>query len=515
MEKDIEPSQYNYFLCSQCHQIPLYRLISPDELSSHCACSQKVLRLENVFNYFSISREIPKICREHNSKFYCYCESCHCNCCYQCVPTHSTHSLIKFKALKSKINNRNLLSELDEAKLRIEEEHSRIKSEIVQELRNKIKKIEDAFRRNEERNKKICRFISMVINAYESTKNIPNYHIVKNLIENTRYNKSSFEQTVNASELTLAKKVNACVDFFNTNHIIQFNHIRSLYTTERITSLLLLSDNTIACGCNSGSILLYAKTTLVDTLRGHTSKVWHLSQLTDGRLLSSSQDCTIKLWQKSLHNFKCEATLTGHTCAVTKVIQIDDLSIASSSYDTTVRLWSLTPPYKNLSTLRSHKREVTSLLLLSDGRLVSNSLDPVNPLLFWDLHSGTTIGRKINGLGISGERNRMYQLDPSRIVLDNTSHRGCHIKDVVYVVNVTTYQIEQRIVLDDEYIKTFCVWGEMLYVGCDGGKFCKYDMKRNEYVKMQSHRGFISDILVDRQNVYTCSIKGEIKIWSK
>ena len=514
MDKDLQPSNY-IFLCSQCNEVPLCHLISPTEISFRCSCSHKEIQLENVFNYFSFAREVPQICRTHNGKFYCYCETCHCNCCYQCVASHSAHSLIKFKSLKSKINNRNLLSEFEEAKRHLEREHSRIKSEIVQELRNKIKKIEDAYRRNEERNRKICRFVAMVLNAYESTKNIPNYHIVKNLIDNTHYSKASFEQTVNANELTLANKVNACIDFFNTNHIIHFNLIRSLYTTEHITSLALLSDKTIACGCQSGSILLYTKTTLTDTLRGHTAKVNHLSQLTYNRLLSSSQDNTIKLWQKSLHNFKCEATFTGHSCSVSKSIQIDDLTIASCSYDTTVRLWSLTAPYQCLSTLRAHRREVTSLLLLSDGRLVSNSLDSSTPLLFWDLRSGTPLGRKIRGLGISGERNKMYQLDPHRIVLDNTSPMGCHIKDVIYVVNVNTYQIEQHIMIDDEYIKTFCLKGEMLYIGCDKGKFYKYDTRRNEYKKMPSHRGFISDIFVDSENVYTCSIKGEIKILSK
>ena len=109
----------------------------------------------------------------------------------------------------------------------------------------------------------------------------------------------------------------------------------------------------------------------------------------------------------------------------------------------------------------------------------------------------------------------MYQLDPHRIVLDNTSRMGCHIKDVIYVINVNTYQIEQHIMIDDEYIKTFCLKGEMLYIGCDKGKFYKYDTRRNEYKKMPSHRGFISDIFVDSENVYTCSIKGEIKILSK
>lgn len=523
---DIEPSLYNsssMLLCSKCNQIPLYQLISPYQLSFNCDCSHKeIIQLENAFNSFSkyCDRKfyLPQMCQQHNKKVYCYCESCRCTLCYQCLSFHLSHSVIKFKSLKSKINNRNLLKELNEAKIHIQQEHNQIKNEIIQELRNKIKKVEYAFKRSEERNERIYRYISMIINTHESNKNIPNYHIVKNLIDNTNYSTISFNQTVNTNELSLENKVKACIDYLNTNHIIKFpnmNLTHSIYSNENFTCLLLLSDNTVACGTQSGLILIYNKTTLIDTLKGHTSKVNHISQLNDGRLISSSCDSTIKIWQKNFYQYKCEATLCGHSCSVSKTIQIDDNTIASCSYDTTIKIWSLTDSFKCISTLKGHKREVTSLLLLNDGRLVSNSIDSSNTLLFWDLSTGTFTEHKIKGLGISGERNKMYQIDNEHIILDNTNEKGCYLKDMIYVININTYQIENFIMIDNEYIKTFFVKGEMLYIGCDKGKLYKYNMKKNEYMKIIAHKGFISDIVVDsKDNVFTCSNKGELKIWS-
>lgn len=187
MYMDIEPSLYNsssILLCPKCNQIPSYKIISSKEISFQCDCSNKgIINLTSaaniLSNYCDRQFNLPQICRLHNLKMYCYCESCRCNLCYQCLSSHLSHSVIKYKSLKNRINNRDLLTEFKEAKRHLQQEHSQIKNEIVKELTDKIKKIENSYKTSVETNKRICTVISMIIDSYKSTKNTPNYHIVQ------------------------------------------------------------------------------------------------------------------------------------------------------------------------------------------------------------------------------------------------------------------------------------------------------------------------------------------------
>ena len=75
------------------------------------------------------------------------------------------------------------------------------------------------------------------------------------------------------------------------------------------------------------------------TLTGHSNYVMSLVQLSDGKIASSSEDKTIKLWD--LKTNLCTATLTGHTGNVFSVIQIHKVKIVFGSPDKTIKVWNL------------------------------------------------------------------------------------------------------------------------------------------------------------------------------
>ena len=71
-----------------------------------------------------------------------------------------------------------------------------------------------------------------------------------------------------------------------------------------------------------------------------------LAVLTDGRLLSGSDDCTLKVWDERALRMRggadtdtCSATLVGHTSLVMALAVLPDRRVASGSYDGTVRVW--------------------------------------------------------------------------------------------------------------------------------------------------------------------------------
>ena len=77
-----------------------------------------------------------------------------------------------------------------------------------------------------------------------------------------------------------------------------------------------------------------------ETLEGHSGPVSTLQVLPDGRIVSGSDDQTIKIWEKNqAGKYKEKETLEGHTGAVRTIQVLPDGWIVSGSYDKTIKIW--------------------------------------------------------------------------------------------------------------------------------------------------------------------------------
>ena len=81
-------------------------------------------------------------------------------------------------------------------------------------------------------------------------------------------------------------------------------------------------------------------------IHGHTGAVTALATLVDNRLLSGSDDRTLKVWDERALSVRggadtdtCAATLVGHTSLVLALAVLPDRCVASGSWDGTVRVW--------------------------------------------------------------------------------------------------------------------------------------------------------------------------------
>lgn len=61
--------------------------------------------------------------------------------------------------------------------------------------------------------------------------------------------------------------------------------------------------------------------------------------LTDGRVVSGSDDYTIKIWDTISSN--CLITLRGHTSYVWLVTQLTDGTLVSASANDTLKIWDI------------------------------------------------------------------------------------------------------------------------------------------------------------------------------
>ena len=116
---------------------------------------------------------------------------------------------------------------------------------------------------------------------------------------------------------------------------------------------------------------------------GHINWVNCVAVLSDGRVVSGSWDCTLRVWDAATG--QCLQTLEGHTNVVTCVTDLQDRWVVSGSRDGTLRVWDVATG-QCLQTLKGHTNWVNCVSVLPDGRVVSGSYD--NTVRVWNATSG-------------------------------------------------------------------------------------------------------------------------------
>jgi WD40 repeat protein len=159
---------------------------------------------------------------------------------------------------------------------------------------------------------------------------------------------------------------------------------RTIQTNQYVCSLTKLNTNIhLAAGVRNGDINIYNINdgNLVSSLKGHTSAVYDLVQISNELLASSSQDETVRIWNLTTNT--CKFILTGQTYSVVVLKQITPSILASGSSDKTIKLWDITSG-QLIRTLTGHTSYIYySVDLLNSQTLVSGSGDETIKLWNW------------------------------------------------------------------------------------------------------------------------------------
>jgi WD40 repeat protein len=159
---------------------------------------------------------------------------------------------------------------------------------------------------------------------------------------------------------------------------------RTIKTNRWVWSLKLLNTNIhLAAGLSYGDINIYNINggNLVSSLKGHSSAVYDLVQISADLLASSSGDETVRIWNLTTNT--CKFNLTGHTNSVYGLKQITPNILASGSVDRTIKLWDTTSG-QLIRTLTGHTNYIYwSVDLMNSKTLVSGSEDQTIKLWNW------------------------------------------------------------------------------------------------------------------------------------
>ncbi len=262
-------------------------------------------------------------------------------------------------------------------------------------------------------------------------------------------------------------------------------------------------DNTLRLWDNNGKFL--------EVLEGHSGPVNRVEILTDGRILSyssefpsNSNDNTPRLWDK---NGKFLELLEGHSDSISGVKILDDGRILSYSYDNTLRLWDKNG--KSLKELKGHSDYVYGVKILKDGRILSYSNDNIfehifdNTIRLWDNEGNEQKVLKghsnsINGIEIlDDERILSYSKDKSLRLWD------CKDNELKILKKYDWFRLQilaDGKILDYSDEKTLKLW----------------DYEGNEVKTLEGHRGSINGVeILANGKILSYSKDKTLRLWDK
>ena len=233
----------------------------------------------------------------------------------------------------------------------------------------------------------------------------------------------------------------------------------------------------------------------------HTSTIWGVEQLEDGRIITSSQDNRVRIWNPD--DGSVDLVFNEHSGIVYNAIELDDGRIISVSQDNTARIWNPDDGSVDL-VFNEHDDRVTNVKQLEDGRVVTVAWR--DDSIVWNPDDGSVDLRYIEDDDITWD---VEQLEDGRIITvsnDNIArvwNPDNGSTDLTFSEHTSsTYSVEQ---LEDGRIVTTDLDGIVKIWNLDTGIVD---------VNFTEHSDRVFDVKqLDDGRIMTASYDNTVKIW--
>ena len=293
--------------------------------------------------------------------------------------------------------------------------------------------------------------------------------------------------------------------------------------TNSVNHISKLSDGRLISSSNDNSLNIYKKDTydLQISIKEHKGSVYCFTELKDGRIISCSSDKTMKII-KLLENdkYQIDQTLEGHKQYVYKAIEIKENELISISYDKTMKIWELNNEQKFeciLTIVFQSSNSYSNILKINKKEFVTSSCSSDNCLKFWNSNNYLNIAT-IKNIQIEWTYNLMCLIDKDLLCVGGTNSNG------FYLIKITTHQLIKRIIGPKTiYSIIECIDGLFLcsILNENGiNSIAKYEYEyenknlKKVVEKEKAHDNYIySSIELNRRTIASCSNDYSIKLW--
>ncbi|CAL8331313.1 unnamed protein product [Lota lota] len=269
---------------------------------------------------------------------------------------------------------------------------------------------------------------------------------------------------------------------------------------DHVITCLQFCGNRIVSGSDDNTLKVWSAVTgkCLRTLVGHTGGVWS-SQMRDNIIISGSTDRTLKVWDAETG--ECIHTLYGHTSTV-RCMHLHEKRVVSGSRDATLRVWDIETG-QCLHVLMGHVAAVRCVQY--DGRrVVSGAYDFM--VKVWDPETETCLHT------LQGHTNRVYslQFDSIHVVSGSldTSIRVWDVETGNCIHTLTGHQsltsgmeLKDNILVSGNADSTVKIW----------------DIKTGQCLQTlqgpHKHQSAVTCLQFNKNFVITSSDDGTVKLW--
>ena len=402
---------------------------------------EKCLEIHKVFNDIHIleEKEIPlkEICDEHSELTLYYCMTCKCEICSFCISNggkHKDHKYIpldKFKELTAEIRQKLKFKNLDECVKNLEnirdkknkEKKNKIDCFIskIDELLTSIKQTKDNYLKQiEEKMISFNKVIDVIKECYKYFYNLldnekQNYYTLNylnkiveiigvqtvytnfddiiqatNFIDNFTNKKTHFLYRIETNAMpspyiidttAFDKLKKSALSKYSKNNYKEIKYEKSIKVLlNAIYAITKINEKSIAVASGKDILIIDdINSPEQDTLSGHNKNITCLELLSKNKLISGSEDKTIKIWD--IKKSDCICTITGNYEKIDSISVLNENTIAVGAFNT-IRIFN-TENKKELYSLVGHEKSICSLIKINENLLISGSYD--NLIKIWDL----------------------------------------------------------------------------------------------------------------------------------
>ena len=286
---------------------------------------------------------------------------------------------------------------------------------------------------------------------------------------------------------------------------------RTIQTTHKtpIYKVLPFDDESKIITCSDDhTIMIYDLKSgePLNTLTGHTDRIWNIIKLRNGNLASCSSDKTVRIW--NTHKGICEKVLNGHTGPVRCLVEFPNLMLLSGSHDKSLKLWDLKSDSKD--SLRTIKHDsmgrITVCIVINSEDIAFGSEANIRIINF---NSGA-VKQTLRGHKSIVRDLLLLEHKDSQVILSASEDKTIMMWNIVEGTCLKTFNGHTRSVnrilpFNDEIIVS---------AGDDGAiKFWKTETA--ECTKtLTGHEGWISYFtILSNGNLISCGDDKTIKIW--
>lgn len=199
---------------------------------------------------------------------------------------------------------------------------------------------------------------------------------------------------------------------------------------------------------------------------------------------------------------KLIATLVGHTDLVIKIKYLSNGDIVSESEDKTIRLWNALT--FECYDILDHKESIKDFWIVPDDTIISTSFN--DNLIIWKLRSDFTV------------LSRNMPVDSIAIIDNDTIITGSYESNRIHIWNLKSQTREKTLRHGSGELLIF---NNYIIVGQEDGFITLYDLKTQKYIQTLVYNGVYNEYstvvcfcIISNDIIATGSTDGTVRIWN-